>query len=37
MDKKEIIETLYCFCCEIEMPFIVENNKIYCKNCGLKH
>lgn len=30
-------EDLYCFDCEIEMPFTVKNGKMYCSNCCLPH
>lgn len=30
-------EELYCFQCEIEMPVKKSNDRMYCKNCGLRH
>ena len=29
--------SLHCFQCEIDMPVVEKNGKLYCKNCGLIH
>jgi hypothetical protein len=36
-DEEYFSDDLHCFECEIEMPVIEKNGRLYCKNCGLRH